>query len=66
MSKNKFRNYIKKIIESGALKYLKSQVKSKGKDIKYTALKMQDYLRPESRLKLLKTKKKGLKCDQEC
>ena len=52
MSKNKFRNHIKKKIENEALVYLKSLIKSKGKEIVYTQIEMQEYLRPESKLKI--------------
>ena len=35
MSKNMFKSHIKKKIETEAFIYLKSQIKSKGKEIKY-------------------------------
>ena len=41
-----------KKIESSALKYLKSMIKSKGKELVYTNIEMQDYLRPEASIKL--------------
>ena len=53
MSKNMFRNHIKKKIEIEAVIYLKSQIKSKGKEIKYTKIEMQDYLTPESKLTVI-------------
>ena len=52
MSKNMFKEYIRKKIESGALKYLKSQIKSKGKEIEYKEIEMQEYLKPESKLSI--------------
>ena len=42
MSRNKFKNHILKKIESSALKYLKSMIKSKGKELVYTNIEMQD------------------------
>ena len=50
MSKNMFKEYIRKKVESAALKYLKSQIKSKGKEMEYTHVEMQEYLKPESKL----------------
>ena len=43
MSKNMFKNYVTNQVESGALNYLKSMIKSKGQEIKYTHIEMQDY-----------------------
>ena len=54
MSKNMFRNHIKKKIEIEAVIYLKSQIKSKGKEIKYTKIEMQDYLTPDSEFTVIK------------
>ena len=34
------------------MKYLKSQIKSKGKELKYKTLELQDYLRPEANLSI--------------
>ena len=48
MSKNMFRNHIKKKMETEAFIFLKSQTKSKGKEIKYIPIEMRDYLTPES------------------
>ena len=53
MSKNMFKNHIKKKIETEAFIYLKSQIKSKGKEIEYEKIEMQDYLKPESELKIV-------------
>ena len=52
MSKNKFKNHIMKKIESAALKYLKSKIKSKGQELEYINIELQDYLRPETSIKL--------------
>ena len=53
MSKNKFKSYVKKKIEIAALKYLKSEIRSKGKELEYTTIEMQKYLQPESKMKML-------------
>ena len=50
--KNMFKNYVTKQVESGALTYLKSMIKSKGQEIKYTHIEMQDYLRTEAKIKI--------------
>ena len=52
MSKNMFKNYIKKKVEIGALIYLKSQIKSKGKKLEYSKIKIQKHLRPDSKLNI--------------
>ena len=52
MSKNKFKRHINKKIECAALKYLKSMIKTKGKELDYTQLEIQEYLTPEADLKL--------------
>ena len=41
-------------IKNTALIYIKSQIKSKGKEIEYKNIEMQDYLRPEANLKIKK------------
>ena len=41
-----------KKIESADLKYLKSMIKSKGQELEYTNIEIQDYLRPEASLQL--------------
>ena len=43
ISKNKFKNHIKKKVEVAALKYLKSLIQSKGQELNYTQIEMQDY-----------------------
>ena len=53
MPKNMFKTHIKKKIECEALTYLKSKIKSKGKEIYYTQIELQEYLRPESKLKIV-------------
>ena len=52
MSQNIFKNYIKKKVEIGALNYLKSQIKSKGKELEYNKIEIQSYLRPDSMLNI--------------
>ena len=46
ISKNKFCLVIKKAIQTRALEYLMSKQGSKGQEIKYTELKMAEYLLP--------------------
>ena len=41
---------VKTQIEKAAPRYLKSNIKSKGKEIKYKILELQDYLRPEANI----------------
>ena len=57
MSKNTFKNYIKKKVEIGALNYLESQIKSKGKELEYTKIEIQCYLRPDSKLNIAEKQK---------
>ena len=45
MSKNSFKKLVRKNTEEAALEFLKSKIKSKGKEIKYTDLNLQYYLR---------------------
>ena len=52
MSKSQFKKLVTKNIENKALLYLKSQIKSKGKEIEYENIELQDYLRPEAKLKI--------------
>ena len=52
MTKTKFKELVKEKTELEALKYLKSKIKTKGEEIAYNILEMQDYLRPETKLKL--------------
>ena len=56
MSLNRYKALISKQTENAALKYLKSEIKSKGQEITYTELKIQDYLTSE--YKEIKTKEK--------
>ena len=56
MSKLSFKKLVKKQIEETALKYLKHHIKSKGKEIQYPHLKMQNYLLADSELTLQQKK----------
>ena len=56
MKETEFKKYVKTKIEETALKYLKSQIKRKGKEIKYKTLELQDYLRPEANLNIKEKK----------
>ena len=47
MSKNQFRNILKKSIKEKALQYLIDKRGSKGKEIEYSRLKMAEYLLPQ-------------------
>ena len=47
MSKNQFRNILKKSIKEKALHYLIDKRGSKGKEIEYSRLKMAEYLLPQ-------------------
>ena len=47
ISKITFKNIIRKATENAALKNLTLQVKSKGKEIKYDKLEMQNYLKSD-------------------
>ena len=52
MSKLQFKNLIRKKSEEAAFKYLLSQIKEKGKEIKYHCLETQGYLIPEAKLSM--------------
>ena len=52
MTKSMFKELVKRQTEKEALKYLKSKVKKKGEEIEYKILELQEYLRPETKLKL--------------
>ena len=44
MPKSSFKKLVKEQCKAAALRYLKSQIKSKGKEITYKDLLMQNYL----------------------
>ena len=44
MPKSSFKKLVKEQCKAAALKYLKCQIKSKGKEITYEDLEMQNYL----------------------
>ena len=46
------KELLKRQTEKEALTYLKSKVKKKGEEIEYKILELQEYLRPETKLKL--------------
>ena len=50
-TKNQFLQTIKSAIKSSAFKYLISKQRSKGQEMKYTELKMADYLMPNKEKK---------------
>ena len=52
MSKNSFKKYVKNKIEIEALKYLKSKIKSIGKELKYKNIEMSEYLKADNNLTL--------------
>ena len=52
LSKFTFKSLIKESIENAALKNLKLQIKSKGKEVTYQKLEMQNYLKSDSNLNL--------------
>ena len=56
MSKFKFNNLVKNKCKNGALKYLKKQIKRKGKEMIYKELKLQMYLSRDSDLNLCEKK----------
>ena len=57
MSKLQFKNIVKKKAEQAPLTYLLSQIKEKGKEMKYGCLEMQEYLYPDAKLSLKEEKK---------
>ena len=56
MSKNSFKKVVKKHVEETGLKFLKGHIKSKGKEIEYTDIKMRYYLTSNSLLTLQEKK----------
>ena len=46
MSRNKFNNLIKNIIQTEALKYLETKRGSEGQEILFTTLEMSEFLLP--------------------
>ena len=52
MSKNQLKNIVNKNIKHSALEYLIKLQKSKGKENKYTSLKMAEYLLPNDKLSI--------------
>ena len=52
MSKSAVGKLVKEKVEAGALKYLTSQIKEKGKEINYIGIKMQSYLKVYSPLSI--------------
>ena len=56
MSKMSFKHLVKKHIEETSLKYLKLHIKSKGKELQYTEMKMKNYLLADSELTLQQKK----------
>ena len=47
MNKNQFRKILKRAIEEKALQYLLGKRRNKGKEIKYSCLRMAEYLLPQ-------------------
>ena len=52
-----FKTFVKKHVEETAFKYLTLCIKSKGKELQYTELKMKNYLLADSELTLQQKKK---------
>ena len=68
-----FKNLVKKHIEETALNYLKLHIKSKGKELQYTEIKMKNYLLADSELTLqqkkeaskIRTRMTEVKCNRK-